>query len=49
MVVDVRATLRIARIFIPSMGVTIKTPYKNLFELGEIYVNNKKHTRKDDS
>jgi len=48
-IIDVRTTLRVAKIYIPSMGVTIRTPYRNIFELGEIYVNNKKHTRKNDS
>ena len=40
LVLDVRTSLKVAKVYIPHMGVTVKTPYKNLYTLGEIYDNN---------
>jgi hypothetical protein len=40
LVLDVRTSLKVAKVYIPQMGLAIKTPYKNLYVLGEIYDNN---------
>lgn len=44
-VLETRTSLKVAKVYIPHLGLSIKTPYKNLYYIGEPYDDNKKYAR----